>query len=127
MICNRVVDYMNQRKTNYITEADVESIKNDMISGANFIDVDKFDNLISSGDTSKEAIKKDDILEVLHAIAMNSMTSPCNASRITCETSSSIESILDDLVSRDVLERTRNNYYRIKVGLFAEWLRLRGR
>lgn len=122
IICNRLVEYMNRKHARLVTEADVEQVKNDLIRGVNALSLDKFDNLINSGDTSKDAIPDEDALKVLKAISVNSQTGPCNRNNITCETSLSIDVILDDLVKRDVIERDREHYYQIRVGLFKEWL-----
>ncbi len=122
IICDRLVRYMNHKRASLITEADVEQVKNELIRGVNALGLDKFDNLVNSGDTSDDAISDDDALNVLKAIAVNSTTGPCNRNSIACETQKSIDEILDDLVNREVIERERGRYYRIRVGLFRDWL-----
>jgi len=122
IICNRLVEYMNRKKAGLVTEADVEQIKNELIRGVNALSQDKFDNLINSGDTTKDAISDEDALKVLKAIAANSLTGPANRNNIICETHSPVDLILDDLVKREVVEREREHYYKIRVGLFKEWL-----
>ncbi len=122
ILCNRLVEYMNRKHAMLVTEADVEHVKNELIRGVNALSLDKFDNLINSGDTSEDAISDDDILKVLKTIAINSQTGPCNRSSITCVTSLPVDIILDDLVKRNVIEREREQYYQIKVGIFKEWL-----
>ena len=125
IICNRLVEYMNVKHAGLVTEADVEQIKNELIRDVNALGLDKFDNLINSGDTSADAISNEDTLQVLKAIADNSRTGPCHRDRIVCKTSSSIDKILDDLEKRDVVER-REQSYQIQVGLFKEWLIVNG-
>ena len=122
IICYRLVEYMNRKRAGLVTEADVEQVKNDLIRGVNALSLDKFDNLINSGDTSQDAITDEDALKVLKAIAANSKTGACHRNSLVCETSLSIDTILDDLVKRDVIEREREQYYQILVGLFKEWL-----
>jgi tetratricopeptide (TPR) repeat protein len=122
ILCNRLVEYMNRKRASLVTEADVEQVKDELISGVNALGRDKFDNLINSGDTSQEAISDEDTLKVLIAIAENSRTGPCSRSNIACETSTPVDEILEDLVKRDVVERERGQYYTIRVGLFREWL-----
>ncbi|MGV8122502.1 MAG: DNA-binding protein [Candidatus Xenobiia bacterium LiM19] len=122
IICNRLVEYMNCKRAKYVTEADVEQVKRDLIRGVNALDEDKFDNLINSGDTSNDAIEDSDVRKVLKAIAMHCSTGPCNRINISCETKQPVDFILDDLVKRDVIEREREHYFSIKVGLFREWL-----
>ena len=122
IFCNRLVEYMNRKHARLVTEADVEQVKNELIRGVNALSLDKFDNLINSGDTSEEAISDQNTLSVLKAIALNSYSGPCHRNYITCETASPIDVILDDLVKRDVLKREQEYYYQIRVGLFREWL-----
>ncbi len=88
----------------------------------NALGLDRFDNLINSGDVRPDAISDEDARRVLVAIAVNSQTGPSSRGAIACETRTTIDTILDDLVKRDVVERERGQYYRIRVGLFKEWL-----
>jgi len=122
ILCNRLVEYMNRKRAPVVTNSDVEQVKEELIRGASALTLDKFDNLINSGDTSVEAISDEDALKVLTTIAINSQTGPCSRHNIVCETRVSVEEILDDLVRRDVVERERGQYYSIRVGLFKEWL-----
>jgi len=122
ILCNRLVEYMNRKRARLVTEADIEQVKDDLIKGPNKLGLDKFDNLLNSGDTSKDAISDDDAKSVLTSIAINSQTGPCSRHTITCETTTLIDNILDDLVKRDIVERERGQYYSIRVGLFKEWL-----
>jgi len=126
IFCNRLVEYMNRKRAPLVTDADVEQVKEELINGVNALSIDKFDNLINSGDTSKDAITDKDALEVLKAIAINGRDGYCHRSNITCKTESSVDAILEDLVKRDVIKRERRNYYQIRVGLFKEWLIARG-
>ena len=116
---------MNVKHARLVTEADVEQIKNELIRDVNALGLDKFDNLINSGDRSVDAISDEDTLKVLKAIADNSRTDLCHRDRIICETHSPIDTILDDLEKRDVVER-REQSYQIQVGLFKEWLIVNG-
>lgn len=122
ILCNRLVEYMNRKRAPFVTEADVEQVKEELILGVNALGKDKFDNLINSGDTSQDAISDEDTIKVLVAIAENSRTGPCSRSNIACETNTPVDGILEDLVRRDVIERERGQYYSIRVGLFREWL-----
>lgn len=126
IICNRLVEFMNRKHSPLVTDADVEQVKNELIQGVNALSPDKFDNLINSGDTSEDAISDEDLLKVLTAIAANNRTGLCQRSALNCETHLPIDTILDDLVKRDVIERERERYYRIRVGLFKEWLIVNG-
>lgn len=122
IMCDRLVKYMNEKHARLVTEADVEQVRNELVRGVNALSLDKFDNLINSGDTSEGAISDEDALMVLKAIAVNSHTGPCNRSSVACKTRTSVDIILNDLVSREVIEREQAQYYRIRVGLFKDWL-----
>lgn len=126
ILCNRLVEYMNLKHAGLVTEADVEQVKNELIQGVNAFGLDKFDNLINSGDTSADAISDDDALKVLKAIAVNSRTGPCHRDKIDCETCLRVDKILDDLVKRDVVKHDQGQYYQIQVALFKEWLVING-
>ena len=122
IICNRLVEYMNVKHARLVTEADVEQVENELMRDVNALGLDKFDNLINSGDTSADAISDEDALKVLKVIAENSKTGPCPRDRISCQTDSPVHTILDDLVKREVVACDQGHYYQIRVGLFKEWL-----
>ena len=125
ILCSRLVEHMNAKHTPQVTEAHIEQVKDELISGVNAFDLDKFDNLINSGDTSADAISDEDALKVLKVIADNSSIGPCHRDRIICETHLPVDTILEDLEKRDVVER-RDQSYQIQVGLFKEWLVVNG-
>lgn len=125
IVCNRLVEYMNSKHAALVTAADVEHVKNELIAGVNALGLDKFDNLINSGDTSADAISDEDARKVLKVIADNSRTGLCHRDTIVCETHLPLDTILNDMVKRDVVER-REESYRIQVGLFKEWLIVNG-
>lgn len=122
IICDRLVRDMNERHALLATDADVRRVRDDLVRGVNALSLDKFENLINSGDTSDDAISDEDALKVLREIAMNSKTGPCNRNSIACNTQIPVDTILTDLVNREVVERERERYYRIRVGLFKDWL-----
>ena len=122
IISNRLVEYMNAKRYPLVTQADVEQVKQGLISGENALGIEKFDNLVNSGDTSRDAILDEDVLKVLEIIAVNSRSGSCSRNMIACETQTPVDKILDDLVNRKVVECQQNQYYRIKVELFKEWL-----
>jgi tetratricopeptide (TPR) repeat protein len=122
ILCNRLVEYMNRKRAKLVTKSDVEQIKSDLIQGVNALSIDKFDNLISSGDTSADAISDEDARKVLASIAENSLTGACSRHTIVCETQTPVDEILKDLENREVVKQEQENYYRIRVELFKEWL-----
>jgi hypothetical protein len=114
---------MNRKKAIYVTDADIETVKETLIGGHNSLDDSVFDNLISAGDSSIDNISREDALSVLRDIAQGSrIQSHCDRSAINFQTSKPIDQILDNLVGREVIEKQGTSLYKIKVGLFKEWL-----
>lgn len=124
MFCRRLVEHMNLKRAIYVTYSYVEHVKNELMRGRNALGLSNFENLYNSGEVNKN--KDDDVVEILKAIAIHSQTGPCNRSQIDCETKLPIDALLDELVERDVINREKENYYTIKVGLFKEWLLANG-
>ncbi|GAB4175960.1 MAG: hypothetical protein Fur006_06670 [Coleofasciculaceae cyanobacterium] len=123
IFCNRLVDYMNNKKLVRVTDAHIEQVKEELLKGTNSLTPDKFDNLISANDDVTNSIPQVDALAVLRNIAFGSRTQTwCDRSAITAITSVPLDDVLEDLVSRDVLEKQSNSLFRIRVGLFKDWL-----
>ena len=125
IICNRLVDYMNEKHARLVTEADIEQVKEQLVRGEHRLAWEDFDNLLSSGDLPEQTAMIDDAKKVLTAIAINTRLGSCDRESITSsvsETRASIDEILDDLVTRDVIEIENRRNYRIRVSLFKEWL-----
>ncbi len=138
IFCSYLVDFMNEKHYNTVTEADVLDVASSLISGVRALDPAKFENLLSSGETDNvddregtfvdDAIKAytdDQVETVLIGVARASSTKVW-ASRADIVTSLDPEmeqGILDQLYDRDVLDRKDDKlYYRIKVRLYKEWL-----
>jgi len=123
MFCARVVDYMNRKKAISVTESDIEEIANSFIEGTECLSKDKFDNLLTAGDADVETFDLNDVESVLIQIAKKSNIGSCSRDDIFIENKekNSIDDILEDLKTREVIEQ-KNSYYQIKVGLFKKWL-----
>ena len=122
IFCNRLVEYMNRNKAIYVTDADIERVKQDLLRGQNALQPGQFDNLFSSGDEYTNTISVADARAVLSQIAQHTRHQDyCEASLIQAHTSKPLDEILEDLVRREVLEQQADTY-RIRVGLFKEWL-----
>lgn len=123
IFCSQLVRYMNDKKALYITDADIERVKEQLINGNNHLTIDKFDNLINGGDRGANAIPDSDTKSILSSIAIGSRTQPyCYKSAINTNTTVPQDLILDDLIRREVIEKQGASYYRIRVELFKEWL-----
>ncbi len=128
--CQKLVDYMNEKRLQRITDATVEDLVSQLTGQGQEKESEKkldkaiFDNLYNSEDQSNNAVSERDAIRVLSHIARNSETGACSRKMILCETESDIDFILDNLLKRDVIatDQDRENYFYIKVGLFKEWL-----
>jgi len=78
--------------------------------------MDKFDPLITAAGESVALAPKEQYLALLTRVALNpSITSQ--------DVGAEDASLVRDLFAREVLERDASGRLRIRVGLFAEWLR----
>jgi tetratricopeptide (TPR) repeat protein len=120
IFCDKLVEYVNDEKVIKITEANVNKVlKGSMMK----LDKGVFDNLINDGDTSPDAIKKEDSEAILRQVAKHTNNQPyCNKSQISHPSLVNIGEVLNNLVQREVLEINRDGLYRIRVGLFKDWL-----
>jgi len=123
IFCNQLVDYINNEKQPYITKANVNIVKDRLLRGDERLDKTAFTNLINDGDPSPDAIPHSDLIKVLIKIAEHTKNDPyCARNKISCKTQSDINKILMDLEERDVIEKHGDKGFRIRVGLFKEWL-----
>jgi hypothetical protein len=78
--------------------------------------MDKFDPLITAGGESVALVPREKYLELLTRVAlMRSVTSR--------EVGQEDAALVRDLLAREVLEQDARGQLRIRVQLFAEWLR----
>ena len=127
MFCARLVDYMNTTRSVKVTEADAFAVEDEMLLGERRLTKDKFDNLLSAGDGVLDSgIDPDDTYAVCAAIAQESETEMwCSRNAIRGYGEPDLNKLLIDLETRDVVER-KGNAYRLRVGLFRDWLVRRG-
>lgn len=127
MLCSRLVDYMNKTRSAIVTEADIMAVEQGMLSGDRRLSKDKFDNLVAAGDGFIDSgIDPDRTLQLCLAIAKKSNRGWCKIDdAIDIFQRDELDSMLKDLVSRDVIEQ-KGDKYRIRVGLFHDWLLIQG-
>lgn len=138
IFCSYLVDFMNKKHYNNVTEADIQDVVEELTTGVNALDSAKFENLLSSGETDNDedqsgaevddAIKiytDSDVEMVLKAVAKAS-SNKIWASRSDISTylpKDEVTGILKQLKDRDVLDdKDDQSYYKIKVRLYKEWL-----
>lgn len=125
IFCARLVEYLNENKSIYITEADVNSVAASFIIGEQALEDDKFDNLIRAGESEDmQEFKDDDVLSLLKQLAnLSNLIGFCRAQDLdVLDNEDLTRRILDNLVDREVIERIGNDKYKIQVKLFQEWL-----
>ena len=133
MFCARLVDYMNATRSMVVTAADILTVKNHMLLGDDRrqddrrLTADKFDNLLAAGDGVQDSgIDPEHTHAVCAAIARTGGEGWCaRESMGDLFEDTELDRLLSDLESRDVVER-RGTTYRLRVGLFRDWLTLRG-
>ena len=133
MFCARLVDYMNATRSMVVTAADILTVKNHMLLGDDRrqddrrLTADKFDNLLTAGDGVQDSgIDPDDTQAVCAVIARTGGEGWCaRESMSSLFEPAELDTLLSDLEGRDVVER-KGTAYRLRVGLFRDWLTHRG-
>lgn len=107
--CKKLVDYLNSKTANYVTEAVAEDVKNLMLEDSR---IDFFDNLVYEKD-------QDSSWSVLKRIASSDVEDvPIDVSSL----SDSEKEALTKLTDREVLTKKQDRY-QIKIPFFREWIK----
>lgn len=133
MFCARLVDYMNATRSMVVTAADILTVERHMLLGDDRrqddrrLTADKFDNLLAAGDGVQDSgIDPDDTQAVCAAIARTGGEGWCARESMSgMFEPAELNRLLSDLEDRDVVKR-KGTAYRLRVGLFRDWLTLRG-
>ena len=116
IFCDRLVQHLNRNRLAFITESVVGDVLGQLTMGPAALPMDKFDPLITAAGESVALAPKEQYLALLTRVALNpSITSQ--------DVGAEDASLVRDLFAREVLERDASGRLRIRVGLFAEWLR----
>jgi len=116
IFCDRLVQHLNRNRLAFITESVVGDVLGQLTIGPAALPMDKFDPLITAAGESVALAPKERYLALLTRVALNpSITSQ--------DVGAEDASLVRDLFAREVLERDASGRLRIRVGLFAEWLR----
>lgn len=127
LFCQRLVQYMNSDGVRGVAigPADVEAVAAKMVRGRESLNENEFDNLLTPGDKDATDISSELAEEVLRATAQMWGGTMMHEAPKGKNTHPKAEYVLADLLRREVLERASGGRYRIRVGLFAEWLQHR--
>lgn len=122
LFCHDLVLYMNSEDVRgpAIGPADVEAVA-DRLIGA--LGENEFDNLLTPGDSEVTDISGELVMEVLRATRREVGLAMYHEGDRTAHPEA--ERVIQDLERREVLQRLSGNRYRIRVGLFSQWLQHR--
>jgi hypothetical protein len=116
IFCDRLVQHLNRNRLAFITESVVGDVLATLTMGPSALTMDKFDPLITAGGESVALVPREKYLELLTRVALTrSVTSR--------EVGQEDAALVRDLLAREVLEQDASGQLRIRVQLFAEWLR----
>ena len=126
-ICQSLVDFLNERKLNLITEIDVDAAVWRLLSNTDDA-MDKFDALFLPGLSDDVAVfPKEEVQAAMDIVADEEMANPISGCpRTTLLVNGVTDEIIQDLLDRDVImEPRKNGYYFVKVKLYVIWRRIR--
>ncbi|MFI2432796.1 cold-shock protein [Streptomyces sp. NPDC018693] len=121
LFCNRLVHHMNAERQPLIGPADVDNVAAALVSGDRALLQEQFDNLLTPGDVDVSDLSDDTVLAVLKGSLSGHRRDLHLDGRKARELPEGPR-VIEDLLRRDVIVRESEDRYRIKVGLFAEWL-----
>ncbi|QDY80907.1 tetratricopeptide repeat protein [Streptomyces qinzhouensis] len=121
LFCNRLVNHMNTERQSLIGPADVDNVAATLVSGDKALPQGQFDNLLTPGDADVSELSADVVLAVLKGSLSGHRRDLHLDGRKSRELPEGPR-VIEDLLRRDVIVRESEDRYRIKVGLFAEWL-----
>jgi len=121
IFCDRLVRHMNERKAPFITEADIEQVARTLTIGADALPPERFDALVTAAGENVASVPRNDLWQVLGRVARESLHSGWCYRASLSELPRSQEA-LTDLSDREILI-IEGERVRIRVGLFAAWLR----
>jgi hypothetical protein len=116
IFCDRLVQHLNRNRLMFITESVVGDVLGELTTGPSPLTIDKFDPLITAAGESVAVAPKDQYLALLTRVALKPLIT-------SQELGADDTPLVRDLFAREVLERDPSGRLRIRVGLFAEWLR----
>jgi tetratricopeptide (TPR) repeat protein len=126
---NQLVEYMNEEKTSYITEADIDAVMRRLTYGQNNLNLaSNFDNLtrFKNGEQdTKDIILEGRLLRLIAFLTKNETFAHRDSifRRFRESEHPIIERLISRLISRDVLKaRAGSQQYAFVVDLFKEWL-----
>ncbi len=121
IFCDRLVRHVNERKSAFVTEADIEQVARALTVGADALPSERFDALVTAAGEKVAKVPRNELWQVLGRVARESLHSGWCYRASLSELPRSQEA-LADLSDREILI-AEGERVRIRVGLFAAWLR----
>jgi cold shock CspA family protein len=121
IMCDRLVRYLNRQRAVFVTEADIDIVARELVSGDSALPVERFDPLITAAGESVAEASRDTYVAVLNAVAHQSRQG--GFARIENIRIPTAKKLLGDLADREVVALDSSGRVSIRVQLFAEWLR----
>lgn len=122
IVCSRLVDYLNSKKTFTITREEVENVIDRLCVGTERLERRSFECLIEEADGSD--YNSADNEHILKALARKTRAGgSCKAEDLDCDMPiETIKEILEHLLSRRVISKSEEGDYSINVKLFRQWI-----
>jgi tetratricopeptide (TPR) repeat protein len=121
IFCDRLVRHINLRNAAFITEADIEQVARMLTIGTDALPPERFDALVTAAGENVANVPRNNLWQVLGRIARESLHSGW-CYRASLSELPRIQEVLADLSDREILI-VEGERVRIRVGLFAAWLR----
>lgn len=121
LFCNRLVQHMNGLRQPLIGPAHVDAVAASLVRGERALPQEQFDNLLTPGDADVSELRGDVVLAVLKG-ALEGVGKDVYLDGRRARELTDGQRVIEDLLRRDVIEQASEGRFRIKVGLFAEWL-----
>ncbi len=122
IFCDRLVQHMNATRNSHVVESTVDRVLDLLCSGETALSLDRFDSLITAAGESVALAPRSEYLDLLFKIAVGEGDST-GVEVAGLELSDHESQLLHDLMLREVVARDTTGRIRIRVALFAEWLR----
>lgn len=119
--CDRLVRHLNSRRAAFVTDADIEQVARILTVGADALPPERFDALVTAAGEKVAIVPREDLWSILARVARESLHSGWCYRNILTDIPMSIEG-LKDLIDREILA-AEGDRVKIRVGLFASWLR----
>jgi hypothetical protein len=123
IVCDRLVRHLNAARAPFITEADIDQVMYQLVVRPDRLSEERFDPLITAAGESVAEASRQTYLDLLTAIA-RAFDWSGGARKADIPDFKDSDRLLTDLKDRDVLEVDAGGRLSIRVGLFAEWLRV---